>query len=44
MKAICSPSVECLPYVACTAAITGDGIDLVENEAALNHQFPNDPD
>ena len=39
-----SPSVDCLPYVACTAVITGDGIDLVENEAALDRQFPNQPD
>ena len=35
-----SPAVECLPYAACTAAITGSGIDLVENEAALDRQFP----
>ena len=35
-----SPAVECLPYAACTASITGSGIDLVENEAALKQQFP----
>jgi len=35
-----SPAVECLPHAACTASITGSGIDLVENEEALNRQFP----
>lgn len=35
-----SPAVECLPYVACTASITGEGIDLAENEAKLRQQFP----
>lgn len=34
-----SPAVDCLPYAACTASITGSGIDLVENEKALHHQF-----
>lgn len=33
------PAVECLPYVACTASISGRGIDLVENEAAFEKRF-----
>ena len=37
-----SPAVECLPYAACTASITGEGIDLVEDEKALNRLFPTD--
>ena len=37
-----SPAVECLPYAACTASITGSGIDLVENTEALSRQFPLD--
>lgn len=35
-----SPAVECLPYVACTASIAANGIDLVENEQALQRLFP----
>ena len=35
-----SPTVECLPYVACTVSLTAEGIDLVEDEAALNRRFP----
>jgi len=35
-----SASVDCLPYAACTASITGSGIDLVENGQALSRQFP----
>lgn len=35
-----SPTVDCLPYAACTASITGSGIDLVENTEALSRQFP----
>ena len=38
-----SPAVECLPYAACTASITGSGIDLVENDEALERQFPLPP-
>ena len=34
-----SPAVECLPYAACTASISGSGIDLVENEKAMQRQF-----
>jgi hypothetical protein len=34
------PAVECLPYVACTVTISGQGIDLVENEAAFDRRFP----
>jgi len=37
-----SPSVECLPYAACTASIAGSGIDLVENAEAFSRQFPLD--
>jgi hypothetical protein len=39
-----SPAVECLPYAACTASITSDGIDLVENGEAFNRLFPMDSD
>jgi hypothetical protein len=35
-----SASVDCHPYAACNVAITGSGIDLVENEEALSRQFP----
>jgi hypothetical protein len=35
-----SPSVDCLPYAACTASITGGGIDLAEDGEALSRQFP----
>ena len=35
-----STSAECLPYAACTASITGSGIDLVESGEALSRQFP----
>lgn len=33
------PAVECHPYVACTAAISGQGIDLVENAEAFERLF-----
>jgi hypothetical protein len=35
-----SASADCFPYAACTASITGSGIDLVENDEALSRQFP----
>lgn len=31
--------VEALPYVACTASITTDGVDLVENTEAFRNLF-----
>ena len=33
-------SVECPPYIASSAAITADGIDLVEDENGFNRRFP----
>jgi hypothetical protein len=36
--------VECLPYAACTATITGCGIDRVENTEALPNPFTRDAD
>ncbi len=33
-------SYECSPYVACSASITGEGIDLAEDEASLDLVFP----
>jgi hypothetical protein len=33
------PAVECLPYVACTVTISAQGIDLVEDDAALDRLF-----
>ncbi len=32
-------STDCPPYVACTANISGAGIDLVEDAAAFNVKF-----
>lgn len=32
-------SAECPPYVACTAVITGSGIDLLEDPQALDSQL-----
>lgn len=33
-------SPDCPPYVACSASITADGIDLVEDPARFNNRFP----
>jgi DNA-binding HxlR family transcriptional regulator len=35
-----SASADCLHYAACTASITGSGIDLVEHGQDLSRQFP----
>ncbi len=35
-----SRSVDCPPYVSCSASITGSGVDLVENESDFNAKFP----
>ena len=32
-------SMDCPPYVSCTAGITAKGIDLVENYQAFNNKF-----
>ena len=32
-------SIECPPYIASSATITADGIDLVENENGFNRRF-----
>lgn len=34
-------STDCPPYVACTASLSGAGIDLVENPPAFDAQLPN---
>jgi hypothetical protein len=34
--------LECLAYAACTASITGSGIDIVEDAEAFSRQFPLD--
>ena len=36
-------SVECLPYIASSATITGSGIDLVEDEYGFNQRFLCEP-
>jgi len=33
-------SLDCPPFVSCTASITAQGIDLVENPAQLDQKFP----
>ena len=33
-------SIDCPPFVACSAAITARGIDLIENEMEYNRRFP----
>jgi hypothetical protein len=33
-------SMDCPPYVSCTATITAQGIDLVENPAQFGNKFP----
>lgn len=33
-------SFETPPYIACSAAISATGIDLIENEEAFNSRFP----
>ena len=33
-------SMDCPPYVSCTASITAQGIDLVENPERLGQKFP----
>jgi hypothetical protein len=33
-------SMDCPPYVSCTATITAKGIDLVENPTQFDQQFP----
>jgi hypothetical protein len=32
-------SVDCPPFIACTAGITAEGIDLVEDDAVFQAQF-----
>ena len=34
-------SMDCPPYVSCTATITATGIDLVENPHKFEKKFPN---
>ena len=36
-------SMDCPPYVSCTAAITARGIDLVENFRIFDKKFPELP-
>ena len=33
-------SPDCPPYVACSASITAEGVDLVEDLARFNKRFP----
>ena len=33
-------SMDCPPYISCTAAITARGIDLIENSPELDKKFP----
>jgi hypothetical protein len=33
-------STDCYPFVACSASITAEGIDLIENEKKFNRRFP----
>ena len=32
-------SIDCPPFIACTAGITAEGIDLIEDAAAFEAQF-----
>lgn len=36
-------SVDCPPFIACTADITAEGIDLVEDAATFQTQFTHQP-
>ena len=36
-------SFEAPPYIACSAAISAKGIDLIENQEAFDNRFPPDP-
>ena len=33
-------STDCFPFVACSASITAEGIDLIENKKEFNNRFP----
>ncbi|MFC1815339.1 hypothetical protein ACFL0M_05210 [Thermodesulfobacteriota bacterium] len=35
-------SLEGPPFIACSAVITAEGIDLIENEAEFNRRFPDE--
>lgn len=33
-------SLDSIPFIACSAALTAEGIDLIEDEEAFNQRFP----
>lgn len=33
-------SIDCPPFIACTAQISAEGVDLIEDAAAFEAQFP----